>query len=221
MFRVLILCVLMVMTSAGVPLAQNVPDDNYPIFNDKLLIEGYAGKLSSMAKDVLLAMINDDALVPYRKAAAVRVFRIRYAAQMVTRERVIVERMILRQLERSVSVYVQIELMHALVALDRYRYFDTMVPALIRKIDHYDATASELAFLSVTEINGSGSQRAREARIEFNTLRKMFFLTRKKLESADPFEQKVKSKLDLLKWSIKVLGTEELKNLPKEVIGLM
>ena len=201
--------------------AQALPDDNYPIFNDKLLIEGYAGRLSSTSKDVVLAMINEDELVPYRKAAAIRVFRTRFAAQTVTRERSIVEKLFLRQLEHASSVYVQVELMHSLVILDRYRYFDAMVPSLIQKMDHYDVTASEMAYTSIMDINESGSQRAREARIEFNTLRKMFFLTRKKLEGADSQEPRLKMKLDILRWSIKVLGTEELKNLPKEVISLM
>lgn len=214
----LLLLSLALMTPA---FAQVIPDDNYPIFNDKLLIEGYAGKLSSTSKDVILAMINDDALVPYRKAAAIRVFRARFAAQTVTSERSIVEKLFLRQLERSTSVYVQVELMHALVMLDRYRYFDAMVPALIQKMDHYDIIATEMAYASMMDINEQGSQRAREARIEFNTLRKMFFLTRKKLDGADPMENRLKMKLDILRWSIKVLGTEELRNLPKEVISLM
>jgi hypothetical protein len=205
----------------GASLAEMAPDDNFPIFNDKLLIEGYSGKLSSTSKDVILAMINDDTLVPYRKAAAVRVLRLRFAPQIVTRERSIVERVLLRQMEISTSVYVQVELMHCLVILDRYRYFEAMVPALIRKIDHYDNTASEMAYASIMDINALGNQRAREARIEFNTLRKIFFLMRKKLDAASPLDVRLKNKLNLLKWSIKVLGTEEIKNLPKEVINLM
>ena len=64
-------------------------------------------------------------------------------------------------------------------------------------------------------------QTAREARIEFNTLRKIFFLSRKKLKAADPSDPKLRNKLQLLRWSIKVLGTEELKSLPPEVISLM
>lgn len=221
MFKGIVLVFLLLFSVVPQAMAQAVPDDNFPIFNDKLLIEGYAGRLSSTTKDVLLAMINDDTLVPYRKAAAIRVFRSRFAAQTVTRERSIVEKIFLRQLERSSSVYVQVELMHSLVVLDRYRYFDAMVPALIQKIDHYDVTGSEMAYASTMAINDSGSQRAREARIEFNTLRKIFFLTRKKLDSLDPQESRLKMKLDLLRWSIKALGTEELRNLPKEVISLM
>jgi len=210
-----------IVISAGAQTAADIPNDDYPIFNDKLLIEGYAAKLASTSKEVILAMINDDTLVPYRKAAAIRVFRTVFVPQIVMHERNIVERVLLRQLERVKSVYVQVELMHSLVMLDRYRFFDAMIPVLIQKIDHYDAVASEMAYKSVVDINSTGSQRAREARVEFNTLRKMFFLTRKKLDGASVDDPKLKSKLDLLKWSIKVLGTEELKNLPKEVISLM
>ncbi|MBF0594705.1 MAG: hypothetical protein HQL22_07035 [Candidatus Omnitrophica bacterium] len=222
MIRILISFIIMLCCVLPTAFAQTaMPDDNYPIFDDKLLIEGYAGKLSSTSKDVVLAMINDDSLVPYRKAAAIRVYRTRFASQTVTRELSIVEKILLRQLERASSVYVQVELMHTLVILDRYRYFDAMVPALIQKMDHYDMAASEMAYTSIVHINDAGSQRAREARIEFNTLRKIFFLTRKKLEGADLTDIRLKAKLDLLRWSIKVLGTDELKNLPKEVISLM
>ena len=191
------------------------------IFDDKALIEGYAGKLANASKDLLLAMINDDDLYGYKKAAAVRVFREKFAPQMVSRERSIIERVLLRQLQRSGAVHLQIEIMHALVILDRFRYFDTMVPLLIQKMDHYDPYVNELAYAALENINTSGAQRAREARIEFNTLRKIFFLSRKKLQSADPSDIKLRNKLQLLRWSIKVLGTEELKSLPPEVIGLM
>lgn len=221
MFKTIVSILLACFFLTGIASAQTAPDDDLPIFNDKLLIDGYAGKLASTNKDVLLAMINDDTLVPYRKAAAIKVFRSNFASQVVTSEKSIIERVLLRQLEKDQSIYVQIELMHCLVIIDRYRYFDAMVPALIQKIDHYDAVASEMAYASVADINEKGSQRSREARIEFNILRKMFFLTRKKLEGSDPAEVKLKGKLDLLRWSIKVLGTEELKNLPSEVMSLM
>jgi hypothetical protein len=191
------------------------------IFDDKALIEGYAGKLTEAPKDLLLAMINDDDLSAYKKAAAVRVFSGKFASQMVLRERSIVERVLLRQLQRSTAVHLQIEIMHVLIIMDRFRYFDTMVPLLIQKMDHYDPYVNEMAYSSLEDINASGVQRAREARIEFNTLRKTFFLSRKKLQTADPLDPKLRNKLQLLRWSIKVLGTEELKSLPPEVIGLM
>jgi hypothetical protein len=191
------------------------------IFDDKALIQGYAGKLKDASKDLLLAMINDDNLTVYKKAAAVRVFRDKFAVQMVSRERSIIERVLLRQLQRSGAVHLQIEIMHVLVIMDRFRYFDTMVPLLIQKMDHYDPYVNELAYAAMENINVAGVQRPREARIEFTTLRKIFFLSRKKLQGADPVELKLRNKLQLLRWSIKVLGTEELKSLPPEVISLM
>ena len=191
------------------------------IFDDKFLIEGYAAKIAPAPKDVLLAMINDTTIPAYRKAAAVRVFRERFASQVVEKEKAIIERFLLHQLERTDSPHVQIEVMHTLMVIDRYRYFDAMVPALIQKIDHYDKYVSELAYRSLAHINELGNQRAREARIEFNTLRKIFFLTRRKLAEADGTDPKLRYKLELLRWSVKVLGTDELKYLPKEVLNLM
>ena len=44
------------------------------MFDDKTLINGFTAKLSSAPKELLLAMINDDGLYAYKKAAAVRVF---------------------------------------------------------------------------------------------------------------------------------------------------
>ena len=191
------------------------------IFDDTMLINGYAAKIAAAQKDFLLAMINDDSLVAYRRAAAVRVFREKFAGQIVSKERAIIERVFLRQLERAASPLVQIEIMHTLLVMDRYRYFDSMVPALIQKMDHYDEAVVDLAYKSIVSINGQGNQRSREARIIFNTLRKMFFLTRKKLDDATVTDPRLRNKLDLLRWSIKVLGTDQLQNLPKEVISLM
>jgi hypothetical protein len=191
------------------------------IFDDKALIQGYAVKLSSAPKDLLLAMINDVGLYAYKKAAAVRVFRDKYAPQMVSRERVIIEKVLLRQLETSGVVHLQIEIMHTLVVMDRFRYYESMVPILVRKMDHYDPYVNELAFTAMEEINANGITRPREARIVFNTLRKVFFLSRKKLKTEDPLDSKLRNKFQLLRWAIKILGTDELKKLPPEVIGLM
>lgn len=200
---------------------QSSPTGAADIFDDKVLIQGYAAKLASAPKDLLLAMINDEGLSAYKKAAAVRVFREKFALQMVSSERTIVERVLLRQMQRAGAVYQQIEIMHALIIMDRYRYFDSMVPLLVQKMDHYDAYVNELAYEAVENINASGTQRAREARVVLNTLRKVFFLSRKKLQNADPQEPKLRNKLQLLRWAIKILGTEELKALPSEVISLM
>jgi hypothetical protein len=190
-------------------------------FDDKLLIEGYAKKLGNASKEVLLAMTDDNSLYAYKKAAAIRVFREMFAADVVLRERVVIERALLRQLELARSVFLQVEIMHTLLILDRYRFFDGMIPALIKKLDHYDVSLTDMAFKAVDQVVTMGTPRSREARIVFNTLRKMFFLSRKKLQDADVNDTRLKNKLSLLRWSVKVLGTQELKNLPKEVIGLM
>ena len=86
--------------------------------------------------------------------------------------------------------------MHSLVVLDRYRYFDAMVPALIQKMDHYDDAVSNLAYKIIVSTNEQGNQRSREARIIFNTLRKIFFLTRKKLGDSAATDPRLRDKLD-------------------------
>ncbi len=191
------------------------------IFDDKELIEGYSSKLANAPKDLLLSMINDDTLNVHKKTAAVVVFREKFATQIVSKEKVIVDRVFLRQLQRVNSVYFQITIMRALVVIDRYRYFDSMVPLLIQKMDHYDPYVNEIAYAALEDINAVGNQRPREARIVLNTLRKVFFLSRKKIAKEDPAGPKLRNKLQLLRWAIKVLGVDELKTLPSEVISLM
>ena len=191
------------------------------IFDDKALIGGYTGKLAAASKDLLLAMINDDDLYAYKKAAAIRVFRDKFAGQMVLHERSIVESVLLRQLQRASAVHLQIEIMQTLVIMDRFRYYESMVPILVLKMDHYDPYVNELAFSALEDINANGITRPREARIVFNTLRKIFFLSRKKLKMVDTTDPKLRNKFQLLRWSIKILGTDELKKLPPEVISLM
>ncbi len=191
------------------------------IFDDKALIVGYTAKLSTATKDLLLAMINDDELNIHKKTAAVVVFRQKFASQAVSKEKSIVERVFLRQLQRINSVYFQIEIMRALLIIDRYRYFDSMMPLLIQRMDHYEPYVNELAYAAIEDILSVGNQRPREARIVLNTLRKIFFLTRKKIAKEDPSQAKLRNKLQLLRWSIKVLGVDELKSLPPEVISLM
>ncbi|MFH0754922.1 MAG: hypothetical protein V2A70_10190 [Candidatus Omnitrophota bacterium] len=198
-------------------LAQDVTD----IFDDKALVEGYSAKLAKSSKELLLAMINDDDLNALKKTAAVIVFGQKFASQIVSKEKIIVERVFLRQLQRGNSVYFQIAIMRVLVVIDRFRYFDSMVPLLIQKMDHYDPYVNELAYQALEDINALGNQRPREARIILNTLRKIFFLKRKNIAKEDPADLRLRNKLQLLRWAIKVLGVEELKTLPAEVISLM
>lgn len=192
------------------------------IFDDKLLLQGYAQKYSQEPKEILFAMLRDDTLTSYKTAAVVRVFRERFGKEVVSREKKIVEKILLRRYNRNDSNFVRVEIMHTLCVLDRYKYFKSMVPELIRKLDHYNRTVNELAFKALKEeVIDAGHNRAREARIIFNTLRKVLFLSRKRLEQTTTPDIRLQQKLELLRWSIKVLGTEELKRLPKEVLHLL
>ena len=192
-----------------------------PIFDDHLLLNGYAEKYANEPKHILLAMIQDESLTAYKMAAAVRVFREKFATEVLSREKKTFEKALLRRLNRAEAPFVEVEIMHTLCTLDRYRYFKSMVPALIQKLDHYNETVNDLAYKALDEIVKTGNNRAREARLVFNTLRKVLFLSRKRLETTTEPSPKLKRKLDLLRWSIKILGTEELKRLPKEVIHLL
>ena len=95
-----------------------------------------------------------------------------------------------------------------------------MTSALIQKMDHYNNVVSANAYEALDSIT-KGSTRAREARVVFNIIRKTLFLSRKRLENVNEPDDRLKAKLSLLRWSIKVLGTQELKRLPSGVIRLL
>lgn len=191
-------------------------------FDDQLLIERFAEKIQEETIENLLLMIDDKNLYNYKIAAAVRVFRQKYAKEVVQRDKVLIEKAFLRRLEVSKSIFLEIEIMHTLLLMDRYRFFTEMTSMLIKGLDHYDLSAVDLAYKALNEVVlMEKPSRVREARIVFNILRKIFFLSRKKLVNADIQDTRLKYKLSLLRWAIKVLGTQELKNLPKEVISLM
>lgn len=192
-----------------------------PIFDDRQLLDGYAQKYADFPKDVILEMIMDDTLNSYQIAAAVRVFKERYSGEVVSREKSRGERILVRRLKLTDSPFVEVEIMHTLCRMDRYRYFQPMVPALIQKLNHYNAAVNEIAFDSLNDIIGTGNKRAREARIVFNTIRKMLFLSRNRLVNVTSPDEKLARKLKLLRWSIKVLGRQELNRLPAEVINLL
>lgn len=193
----------------------------YTIFDDKMLLDGYAEKFRSLSRDILLEMLKDDSLSSYKTAAAIRVFREQYADEVVSQEKKIFIKYLLRRLNRTDSPFVEVEIMRALCVLDRYRYFGSMVPALIQKLDHYNTTINQMAFDSLNDIIKTGNNRTREARIIFNTLRKVLFLMRKRLENVKEPGPRLSQKLKLLRWSIKILGTDELKRLPNEIINLL
>lgn len=231
-YRTFILTLLIVMVfslgiNGGIHAQEELSD--HTIFDDKLLLEGYAQRYRQLPKEVILEMIKDDTLDSYKTAAAVRVFLENYSQEVVSREKHGVERILIRRLKLTDSPFVEVEIMHTLCQLDHYRYFATMVPALIQKLSHYNSTVNEMAFESINQLVGSGGQRpgqstgqrVREARIVFHTLRKILFLSRKRLASITVADPQLARKLKLLRWSIKVLGSQELKKLPKEVISLL
>ena len=192
----------------------------YTIFDDKMLLDGYTKRYQELSKEILLEMIKDESLSPYKTTAAVRVFNQKYGTEVFSREKKRVEKILLRRLNRDESAFVQVEIMCALCTIDRYRYFKSLVPALIQKLNHYNTTVNENASNCLQKIVESGNGRAREARIVFNTLRKVLFLSRRRLENISEPGPKLSRKLELLRWSIKILGRQELKRLPKEVIPL-
>ena len=205
-------------------IAQNGYSQTSPantIFDDQMLLKGYTKKYSDLSKETLLAMIKDDTLTPYRSAAAIRVFKNTFSSEVVSREKKIIERALIRRLHRTDSPFVEVEVMHTLCQTDRYHYFKSMVPALIQKLDHYNDAVNEIAFDSLNQVIESGSNRNREARIVFNTLRKILFLSRKRMANVKEPDARLAKKLKLLRWSIKILGNQELKKLPKEVINLL
>lgn len=190
------------------------------IFDDKSLLEGYSEKYEDQPKDILLAMVADDSLGAYKCTAAVRVFKEKYANEVLSNEKGNIIRILIRRLNHSDSPFVQVEIMHTLVVLDRYQYFESMVPVLIQKMDHYNSVVSTMAYEDLLEIT-KDSLYPREARIVFDTLRKIFFLSRNRLQNITVPDEKLQQKIDLLRWSIRILGTQELKRLPSEVINLL
>jgi len=208
-------------TTASSAPEENLTLDSYTIFDDKMLLAGYANKHKDTSKEILIEMIKDDNLSSYKSAAAVRVFKEKFASEVFAKEKKIIEKTLLRRLNRTTSPFVEVEIMHTLCRMDRYRYFNSMAPALLQKLNHYNTTINEMAFVALTDLIETGNNRTREARIIFNVLRKMLFLSRKKLENISEPGPKLSKKLQILRWSIKVLGSQELKRLPKEVINLL
>jgi hypothetical protein len=194
---------------------------DYPIFDDNLLLNGYSKKYENIPKGILLEMIRDETLTSFKTAAAVRVFRQKYISEVVSKEKKYVKKTLIQRLKKTESPFVQVEIMITLCHLDRYDYFKETVPELIKKLNHYNDAVNNIAFEGLESIIDQGNNRAREARIVFNTLRKVLFLSRKRLANIDEPSSRLAQKLKLLRWSIKILGTQELKKLSKEVLNLL
>jgi hypothetical protein len=201
--------------------SRNQSTQSRTIFDDQMLLDGYTKKYGALSKETLLAMIKDDTLTSYRSAAAVKVFQEKYIKDVVSNEKRGIEKILLRRLHRTESPFVQVEIMYALCQMDRFRYFKSMAPALTQKLSHYNTAVNENAFNNLDQLIKTGNNRSREARIIFNTLRKILFLSRKRLATVEEPDPRLAMKLKLLRWSIKVLGNQELKKLPKEVINLL
>jgi len=191
------------------------------IFDDQFLIEGYSERYGKEPLSILLAMIRDDSLDPLKTAAAVRALRNRYSDEIFAKDKIVTEKTLLRRLNKADSAFIQVEIMHTLCRIDRYQYFKPLATMLLLKIDHYNATVSAFAAAAINDLIQRGKDTAWEARIIFSTLRKVFFLSRYKLSAATEQSPALREKLKILRWSIKVLGSEKLRELPKEVIPLL
>ncbi|MCR4337364.1 MAG: hypothetical protein NUV91_06115 [Candidatus Omnitrophica bacterium] len=190
------------------------------IFDDKLLIQGYSEKYQEEPQNVIIEMIKDDSLNPLKMSAAIRVFREQYSQKLFSRDKILMEKTLLRRLSRTESPFVQVEAIYTLAMMNRYRYFKPMIPALILKLDHYNSMVNELAYEYLNKTLENGNTRVREARIVFTTLRRMLFLSRKRLAETKEPDARLQQKIKLVRWAIKTLGTQEIRRLPPEVIHL-
>ncbi len=195
-------------------------ETNFRPLDDRSLIKAYSENYADLPKETLIAMIRDDALDSQKTAAAVRLFSEKYSHLVFSREKKRIERWLLIRRARTDSVFVEIEILNALCRLDRYKYFNLTTVELLKRLDHYNDSANQLAFQYLQEITQAEPGRAREARVIFNFLRKRLFLIRNELRKIDQPDSRLKQKITLLRWSVKILGTEELRRLPPEVLHL-
>ncbi|MCC6759503.1 MAG: hypothetical protein IT395_07765 [Candidatus Omnitrophica bacterium] len=191
------------------------------VFDDTNILDGYTKEYQDEPKEAIIGRINDDTINVYQSAAAIRVFKENFSQNVFGHEKLLIEQDLVRRINRTNSPFVETEIMHTLCLLDRYRYFDAMVPALILKLDHYNGAVNEMAAAALDDIIAKGKGSARDARIIFNTLRKVFFLSRNTFKSITEPDQRLSKKLKLLRWSVKVLGAQEVKKLPKEMMHLL
>ncbi len=217
--QIVFLCFL----SVGILMASRFAfcESEYTVFDDRALINGYAQKYAEQPKEILIEMIKDNELTTYMSSAAVRVFREKFSKEIVGAEKIFVEKILLYRLNRSNSNFIDIEIMHTLCVMDRYRYFTSMAPDLIGLLDHYNETVNEIAYAGLTDIVINGPKRQRDARIVFETVRKILFLSRKKLENVKTPSLRLKQKIELVRWAIKILGTQELQRLPSSIIKFL
>ncbi len=218
---IIFLCTLFNFFSLAFLPATATAENRYTIFDDKMLLDGYAEKYQNEPKEILLAIIEDETLSSYKTAAAVRVFREKFSQEIFSREKKAAERILWRRLNRTDSIFVQIEIMYTLCVMDRYKFFKYFAPSLIQALDHYNTTVNELAYNALQDLIKTSHNKPREARIIFNALRKTLFLSRRKLRNITKPGKRLEQKLELVRWSVKILGTDELKRLPSEVLNFL
>jgi hypothetical protein len=190
-------------------------------FDDTNILDEYTREYEEEAKETIIGRINDDTINVYQSAAAIRVFKEKFSQSIVGREKILIEQELFRRLNQTTSPFVEVEIMHTLCVMDRYRYFDGMVPALILKLDHYNGTVNQMAESALDDIIAKGKGSARDARIIFNTLRKVFFLSRNTYKGVTQPNPRLSKKLKLVRWSVKILGAQEVKKLPKDIMHLL
>src|ERR1700722_5845670 len=71
------------------------------IFDDNALLAGYTQKYADEPRDILMAMIADDSLGSYKCTAAVRVFKEKYANEVLSNEKANIIKILIRRLNRS------------------------------------------------------------------------------------------------------------------------
>ncbi|MBU0469223.1 MAG: hypothetical protein KJ736_09235 [Candidatus Omnitrophica bacterium] len=94
------LLALLVLTSATAAFCQDIEPNElsgkiitegktvtYSVFDDRMLLDGYAQKYSALPQEILIEMIKDDTLNSYKIAAAVRVFNNNFSNELVSREK--------------------------------------------------------------------------------------------------------------------------------------
>ena len=216
-----VFAVILLFVSFQTPCFSQETNEKLGVFDDANILDGYTKEYQDEPKEAIIGRINDDTINVYQSAAAIRVFKKKFSQTVVGHEKVLIEQDLVRRINRTNSPFVETEIMHTLCLLDRYRYFDAMVPALILKLDHYNLTVNEMAADALDDIIAKGKGSARDARIIFTTLRKVFFLSRNTFKSITEPDQRLTKKLKLLRWSLKVLGAQEVKKLPKEIMHLL
>src|SRR3990167_7788814 len=74
-------------SETAAPNGSNPQTSEYAIFDDKMLLFGYAKKYKDLPKEILLEMIKDDTLNTFKTAAAARALREKFGSGIVSAEK--------------------------------------------------------------------------------------------------------------------------------------